>query len=338
MRTSRIVALSLGVGTFFTAQTILMTLSAGQPINVEWNVVQEFLFWFVWAALSPVVLAALERWPLDAKPVYRPILAHVGVAAVLAPLETILAFGLHFVFVRPPDPGTWIRRTVPNLVWGVFMGAFFYWVVVGVYTALQYRARSTALEADLTRARLDALRSQLRPHFLFNTLNAISVLTAEDADKARHMVVRLGSLLRRSLDEEHHEVPLHRELAFLNEYLDIQRMRFGDRLSVTLAIDPEVVNARVPVLLLQPIVENAIKHGASDDNGTATIFVRAARDNGSLCLTVEDRGPGPGNAPEGVGLRNTRQRLRTLYGDATLDLRHADGPGARVDIRMPYAV
>jgi signal transduction histidine kinase len=338
MRTSRLVALSLGVGTFFTAQTILMTLSAGQPINVEWNVVQEFLFWFVWAALSPIVLAALKRWPLDAKPIYRPILAHVGVAAVLAPLETILAFGLHFVFVRPPDPGVWIRRTVPNLVWGVFMGAFFYWVVVGVYTALQYRARSTALEADLTRARLDALQSQLRPHFLFNTLNAISVLTAEDADKARHMVVRLGSLLRRSLDEEHHEVPLHRELAFLNEYLDIQRMRFGDRLQVTLAIDPDVVNAKVPVLLLQPIVENAIKHGASDDDGTATIVVRASRDDGRLHVTVEDRGPGPGNAPEGVGLRNTRQRLRTLYGDATMDLRHADGTGARVDIRMPYAI
>ena len=335
MRASRIVALSLGIGTFFTAQTVLMALSTGRPLDVEWSVLQELLFWCVWAALAPVVLAALRRWPLDATPRYRPILAHVLVTAVLAPVETIVAFGIHLAVVRPPDPWQWISFTRPSLVWGVFMGAFFYWIVVGVYTALRLRERSVALEADLTRARLDALQSQLRPHFLFNTLNAISVLTVEDAEKARRMVVRLGSLLRRSLDEEQHEVPLHQELAFLNEYLDIQRMRFGDRLSVTLAIDPDVVNARVPVLLLQPIVENAIKHGASDDDGTTTIIVRAAGDNGRLHLTVQDRGPGPGDSPEGVGLRNTRQRLRALYGEATtLVLRRAEG--ACVDIRMPF--
>jgi signal transduction histidine kinase len=336
MRASRIVALSLGIGTFFTAQTVLMALSTGRPLDVEWSVLQELLFWFVWAALAPIVLAALRRWPLDATPRYRPILAHVLVAAVLAPLETIVAFGIHLAVVRPPDPWQWISYTRPSLVWGVFMGAFFYWVVVGVYTALRLRERSVALEADLTRSRLDALRSQLRPHFLFNTLNAISVLTAEDAEKARRMVVRLGSLLRRSLDEEQHEVPLHQELAFLNEYLDIQRMRFGDRLSVTLTIDPDVVNARVPVLLLQPIVENAIKHGASDDDGTATVVVRAFRTDGRLLLSVQDRGPGPDGTPEGVGLRNTRQRLRALYGDAmTLTLGQAEG--ARVDISIPFA-
>jgi two-component system LytT family sensor kinase len=335
MRASRIVALSLGIGTFFTAQTVLMALSTGRPLDVEWSVLQELLFWCVWAALAPVVLAALRRWPLDATPRYRPILAHVLVAAVLAPFETIVAFGIHLAVVRPPDPWLWISYTRPSLVWGVFMGAFFYWIVVGVYTALQLRERSVALEADLTRARLDALQSQLRPHFLFNTLNAISVLTAEDGEKARRMVVRLGSLLRRSLDEEQHEVPLHQELAFLNEYLDIQRMRFGDRLSVTLTIDPDVVNARVPVLLLQPLVENAIKHGASDDDGTTTIIVRAIREDGQLRLTVQDRGPGPDGAPEGVGLRNTRQRLRALYGDTTaLSLRRAEG--ACVDIRMPF--
>ena len=155
------------------------------------------------------------------------------------------------------------------------------------------------------------------------------------------MVVRLGSLLRRSLDEEHHEVPLHQELSFLNEYLDIQRMRFGDRLSVTVAIEPDTVDARVPTLLLQPLVENAIKHGASDDDGSATIAIRARRDDGRLQITVQDHGPGPNGAPEGVGLRNTRQRLRALYGDATtLSLQRVEGAGvegALVRILMPFA-
>ena len=337
MRASRIVALSLGIGTFFTAQAALMTLSTGRPLNFEWNVLQEYLFWLVWAALAPVMLAALRRWPLDAKPLRRPIVAHLLIAVVLAPLETIAAFGLRLAAVRPADPWSWIAQTRASLVWGVFMGIVLYWIIVGVYTGLRWRERSVALESDLTRARLDALESQLRPHFLFNTLNAIAVLTAIDAEKARHMVVRLGSLLRRSLDEKHHEVPLHRELGFLNEYLDIQRMRFGDRLSVTLDIEPDVVNARVPVLLLQPLVENAIKHGASDDDGTATIVVRAVRERGRLLLSVRDRGPGPDGTPEGIGLRNTRQRLRALYGDATtLDLRRADG--ACVDISVPFAM
>jgi two-component system, LytTR family, sensor kinase len=322
MRASRAVALTLIVGTFFTTQVVLGTLSTGRRINVEWDVLQELLFWVVWAALSPLVLAALARWPLDTKP-----LSHVALSALLAPIQTTIAFGLHLVAARPADPWAWIARTRPSLVWAVFMGVFFYWIVAGVYTGWRLRE-------SLTRAKLDVLTSQLRPHFLFNTLNAISVLTVEDAEKARRMVLRLGSLLRRSLDEEQHEVPLRQELAFLNEYLDIQRMRFGEHLSVTQSIDPAAFDARVPVLLLQPLVENAIKHGASP------IAIRAMRHDGQLLLTVEDRGPGPGDAPEGIGLHNTRERLRTLYGNATtLRLRRADGPtGACVDISMPFSV
>jgi two-component system, LytTR family, sensor kinase len=294
--------------------------------------VQEYVYWIVWAFLSPLVVWAFKRWPLDAKPWYRPFGVHVLVNAVVIPVQTIAAFGLP-VLVRRSG-----QLNVPSMVWGLTTGVFFYWLSAGVYTAFRYRERNAALEVDLTRAQLDALRSQLRPHFLFNTLNAISVLTVADADKARRMLLRLGSLLRRSLDEEQHEVSLSQELAFLNEYLDIQRVRFGDRLTVTMAIDPAASQARVPVLVLQPLVENAIKHGASDDDGTTMIIVRAERVDGRLHLTVEDRGPGPVGSAEGVGLRNTRARLRTLYGDASLRLRHADGAaGACVDINIPYS-
>jgi two-component system LytT family sensor kinase len=227
-----------------------------------------------------------------------------------------------------------------------------------VYTALHFRrlyaaervsaaelaGRSARLEAELTRAHLDALRSQLRPHFLFNTLNAIAVLTADDAEKARRMILRLGSLLRRSLDEEHHEVSLEEELRFLDEYLDIQRARFGDRLSVTSAIDPSVATARVPVLLLQPLIENALEHGAPEDGGTTVITLSIARAGDTVRVTIEDSGPGPPDVRDrrdGVGLRNTRERLRQLYGDrAVLTLgRRSEYPrgGGCVEVVLPFS-
>jgi sensor histidine kinase YesM len=157
------------------------------------------------------------------------------------------------------------------------------------------------------------------------------------------MLLRLGSLLRRSLDEEQHEVALREEIAFLDEYLDIQRVRFGDRLQVTLNIDPAVLDARVPVLLLQPLVENAIQHAASDKGSTTRIALRVTRTNGMLHMSLQDNGPGPGDLSvvrEGIGLRNTRERLRRLYGNqATLVLRALAEPdgqaGACVDIRIP---
>jgi two-component system, LytTR family, sensor kinase len=156
------------------------------------------------------------------------------------------------------------------------------------------------------------------------------------------MLLRLSTLLRRSLDEEAHEVPLRQELAFVNDYLDIQRGRFGDQLAVDLAVDPTVLDACVPVFLLQPFLENAIEHGRSDD-GRTTIALRAGREHDMLHVTLEDDGPGVGSARvrEGIGLRNTRARLHHLYGPgATVELRAAQGnaraSGACVEIRIPF--
>jgi signal transduction histidine kinase len=364
VRAFRIIALSLVVGIFFTMQTMFMALASGRRLDVEWDVFQELLFWVLWALLAPLVVAAARRWPLDARPLYPSLTVHIFASAALAPVQTIVAFGLHLAAlvatgrVAAHDAVPWMRHTSTALVWGVFMGVFFYWIVVGVYTALHFRrlyaaervsavelaGRSAKLEAELTRAHLDALRSQLRPHFLFNTLNAISVLTADDAAKARGMILRLGSLLRRSLDEEEHEVSLQEELRFLDEYLDIQRVRFGDRLSVTSAIDPSVMTARVPVLLLQPLVENALEHGAPEDGGTTSIALSIARMGDTVRVTIEDSGPGPPDVPDrrdGIGLRNTRERLRQLYGDrAVLTLRRRPGHpggGGCVDIVLPFS-
>jgi two-component system, LytTR family, sensor kinase len=358
MRTSRVVALALLVGTFFVAQEALTDLALGNPLRVGNDIEVVLRFWVVWALLTPFVLMAVRRWPLDAKPLYIPIVAHVCVAAALASLHTFIALSTAVV-------GTMPFRAVPRhivtsaaFIWGVFTSAVFYAVVVMVYAAVRFRTMyaaervsaaelgqlRAALEAELTRAKLDSLQSQLRPHFLFNTLNAISVLVTEDADKARQMLLHLSTLLRRSLDEQAHEVSLRQELAFVDDYLEIQRGRFGDHLVVRIGVDPAVLDARCPVFLLQPLLENAIEHGKADDNRT-TIALCAAREADQLRVTLEDDGPGVGDGAmvrEGIGLRNTRARLQHLYGGAaSVQLRSAGASaepgGTRVEIRIPFS-
>ena len=333
LRTSRVVALALVVGAFFTAEEIFMSLAEGHSGQIGEDVVNGVEFWVVWALLTPVVLFALRRWPLDARPLSRPLVSHAVVAVVLASVHNVL-------LIIPLDSASPVA-----FVWGVFTGVVFYAVIVMVYTALRYRGlfvaeqlSAAALEAELTQTKLDTLRSQLRPHFLFNTLNAISVFMTEDAGRAQQMLFRLSSLLRRSLDEEAHEVPLRQELAYVNDYLDIQRGRFGDRLVVRVAVDDNVREARVPVFLLQPLLENAIEHGKSDDR-TTTITLTAARESDMLRIVLADDGPGIAERPalrQGIGLGNTRARLHHLYGPrATLELGPADTHGARVEIRIP---
>src|SRR5256885_2663321 len=273
MRTSRVVALALLVGMFFVAQEALTELASGNPVRLLSDIEVVLRFWVVWALLTPFVLKALRRWPLDAKPMYVPIVTHVSVAAVLASVHSVITLSLYPV-ARGLFGTVSVREALRQnanpvaFTWGVFTGAFFYAVALMVYTAVRFRTKSTALEAELTQSKLDMLRSQLRPHFLFNTLNAISVFMTEDADKARQMLLHLSALLRRSLDEEAHEASLRQELAFVDDYLEIQRGRFGDQLLVRIDVDPAVLGARFPVFLLQPLLENAMEHGKADDNHT----------------------------------------------------------------------
>jgi len=343
MRTSRVIALALLVGTFFVAQEALTDLALGRPLRVASDIEVVLRFWGVWALLTPFVLKAVRRWPLDAKPTYVPIIAHLSAVAVLASVHSIIALSLGLVGRVPVREMPRHIVTSPAFVWGVFTSAVFYAVVVMVYTAVRFRTMSAGLEAELTRSKLEALRSQLRPHFLFNTLNAISVFMTEDADKARDLLLRLSTLLRRSLDEEAHEVPLRQELAFVDDYLEIQRGRFGDQLSVRIGVDPTVLDVQFPVFLLQPLLENAIEHGKDDDNRT-TIALSAGREGDQLRVTLEDEGPGVGDGMvhEGIGLRNTRARLHHLYGAAaSIQLRRASGTtdsrGTCVEIRIPFA-
>lgn len=352
-RSSRVVLVALAVGAFFTAQEVLMDVAGRRGDRAGQDVINGFEFWIVWAFLAPIGLAALRRWPLHARARRGALLAHGSIALSLAVLHNFVTLAIN-AFARAVQNGMSVGAAVSQsasavaFVWGVFTGVVFYSVVVMVYTALELRRMyvaeqlgAAALKAELTQSKLESLRAQLRPHFLFNTLNAISVFVTEDATKAQEMILRLSTLLRRSLDEGANEVPLQQELGFVNDYLDIQRGRFGDRLVVRLDVDPAALTARVPVFLLQPLLENAIEHGKSED-GVTSIAMSARCERDRLHLTLADDGPGVAvSTREGIGLGNTRARLRHLYGSqASVELTASEqrngNPGTRVDITLPF--
>ena len=208
--------------------------------------------------------------------------------------------------------------------------------------ALRLHAETAQLHAQLAAARLGALRAQLNPHFLFNTLHAISSLVERDPRGVRRMIARLSELLRSTLEDTgEHEIPLHQEMAFLDRYLDVMRIRFQGTLEVSVDVDPAVTDAIVPNFILQPIVENAVKHGVGTVEGAGRIGIRARRDGDRTVITVRDNGPGLGDAEsvgdEGIGLRNTRERLQQLYGTAqSVTLKDAEGGGLVAELVLPF--
>lgn len=240
-----------------------------------------------------------------------------------------------------------IGRQVPTATLTVFWK---YWVTIGLYYAYDYyrkfqerKVRAAALEHRLSEARLQALRTQLHPHFLFNTLHTASMLNERDPEAASRVLTRLADLLRATLDEgASHQVPLATELSFVRRYLEIEQVRFGDRLSVEWNVADELLDARVPTLLLQPLVENAVLHGVSRSSGSRRLEIAVRREGGTLVLEVVDDGPG---LPEGwtfdrdagVGLTNTRDRLDALYGEHThLTIAENEAGGVCATVRLPF--
>jgi sensor histidine kinase YesM len=196
------------------------------------------------------------------------------------------------------------------------------------------------LRASLAEARLAALRAQLNPHFLFNTLNAISTLALKgDQSAVTEMLARLSGLLRAALEEHTEEIPLARELEFVDDYVAIEQIRFADRLSVEKTVAPDTLRGLVPTMILQPIIENAIQHGVNAQPGVGHVNLSAERQNGSLVIEVRDSGPGFRNAAphDGIGLANTRARLEQLYGSGyRFEYGSAPAGGASVRITVPF--
>jgi signal transduction histidine kinase len=306
-----------------------------------------------WILVTPLVFWLVRALPLDRPHITRNVVLHLGIAVVASFSVDITDILIRrAVFDVPERLAEFNVLHIITQLWFV-NELIVYFVILAAGFARDYylqkkrrqeeaerlQERATALEQQLTEARLEALRMQLNPHFLFNTLHAVSTLVDRDPNGVRRMITRLSELLRHVLDEEApQEVPLAQELEFLDDYFEIQSIRFQGRLDTEVDVHPSLHDAQVPNLLLQPVVENAIKHGASQVRGVGRIEIRGRREGDDLVLSVTDNGPGLPEAQEdGLGLRNVRARLRELYGDDhTLRLDSADGGGTRAVVKLPY--
>jgi signal transduction histidine kinase len=303
----------------------------------------------VWAVITFITFALSRRYRIDRKPRFIAVLVHTMAGAFLAFAEVVITYT---ALGRGTEP------FVATFLQGYPMNILLYWLLVGVGHGLEYyrfyrqrEAHTAYLAARLAQTELEMLKSQLHPHFLFNTLHAISALMHRDVRAADRMIARLSELLRVSLDYSGtQEVSLHEELAFLEPYVEIERVRLGERLTVDYDIQPTVLDARVPHMLLQPLVENAIRHGIAPRAQPGHIRITARGRRNMLDLEVIDDGPGmpPGRPPNGrlglasatrsgVGLANTRARLEQLYGDQfSFEPRNAPGGGFRVALTIPF--
>ena len=307
--------------------------------------------WSAWGVLALVIIWIDRRLPVEKDAIVRRFLWHVPLSLVFTVAYTYFNYLNLIVLDVPRDPSL-LAGGVLAASWRVIHrnGTFFYWVIVGTYIAVDYQnhlknrvIKTAELERLLSDARLNVLRTQLQPHFLFNALNTVSALVEDDPKTARLMIERLGDLLRLSLDHvDRQEIRLDQELAFVDKYLQLQAMRFEDRLDVSMNVDPAVSEALVPPFILQPLVENAVRHGAAR-SAHGTISVDAWRSNGAVRLAVRDNGPGlpagwAQEPREGIGIANTRERLRHLYGDAnqTMEITAEPAGGVRVDLSIPF--
>src|SRR5438309_3083797 len=313
------------------------------------NLVQFYL----WAILSPLIFRFSRRFPIELRPLnLRNLFLHFPALVSFAGIHQIIHLAVLW-FITPR-----LRRQFPALIdcYRAYFGFGFYidliiasLIVIAVHALLYYQnfraseLAQSSLKSQLAQAQLRALKMQLHPHFLFNTLHSISSLVLEDPPKANSMIARLGDFLRLTLDHADHElVTLKEETEFLRAYLDIEQVRFGDRLKVTFEMEPMTLSAQVPHLILQPLVENAIQHAVAPRTAQSHIDIKAQRLDGLLKLEVKDNGPGIASKSDllelrSVGLNNVRARLNQVYGsDFQFELTNGAEGGLTVTMEIPF--
>ena len=344
----------------FAAHNFLAYLADGRPVAVSTTLWWSVAEWLPWVVLTPVVLGVVRAYRPRRGAFVRATLILAAAGIVVAVAQVLLEYGLdHAAVALSGDPNVTVRVWLahglasPTLDLAYLVPRKFgfsyitYWAVVITALAFEYYrlfverdVQAARLESALLSAQIETLQAQLQPHFLFNTLNAIASLIPEDPAAAEETVESLSELLRASLREGgRHEIRLARELELLELYLSIQATRFHRRLRIRRAYDPALDGAMVPPMLLQPLAENAIRHGIVRRGGGGTVSITTRAATHDLELIVEDDGPGiagSGVATSGIGLSNTRLRLERLYGPrASLDVGNRANGGAFATVRLP---
>jgi signal transduction histidine kinase len=334
------------LGLLSAVQTSIYFMRDGRPVPWPPLVIDRLADWYTCAIFTPLFFWIVRAIPWERSRWWRSLGVQTLVALACVPIKYLMYAGIVAWLI--PDFRSVVvgRMIVGNFVYEFMAFAAMFAVIHAVEfnrRAMENTARAARLEARLAEARLETLTAQLQPHFLFNTLHAISTLMHRDVEAADTMLARLGDLLRRTLDgRDRPEVPLAEELRLLESYLDIARVRFEDRLTLDVSIATETTAALVPRFVLQPLVENALQHGIGSREGSGRVTIRATRTGERLHLSVSDDGPGialQGNGfpREGIGLTNTRERLRERYGgDHSLQLTKGDDGGLLVAVDIPF--
>jgi LytS/YehU family sensor histidine kinase len=343
---------------FMFSQGIIQKILSNDPNPWQHHLTGWLVGCWLWCLCSPAVLWLGRRFPLGQGRPFRTIAIHLPMAVVVTvthlAAEAVVLRSLH---VFPAIMTSFASTFAFLMIIAFHQGLLNYAAILAVQyafgwyqryqerrqEALRLELRSSELERELVKAHLSTLKMQLHPHFLFNTLNTIMVLVRQgNGGAAEEMLAKLSDLLRSVLEDvETQEVPFSRELEYLRLYLSIEQVRFQDRLRVEIAVDPETLDAAVPYMGLQPIVENAIRHGIGRSSTAGCVTISSSGAGGRLEIRVTDDGPGlrPANgaASHGIGISNTRARLRQLYGDqAQLTVENGDAGGVVATMVLPY--
>ena len=324
------------------ARVPLMAVAASHPAPPLLGFLNWLIGCWVWVPFTPVILWLAERYPLDRQTWKRNGLIHLGAAVSTIPIGAPPAYALVTLLDVPSRPPTLLAQAIGE----IFIDLFAYAAILALGHAMTYyrlsaeeRVRRSELEARLLGTRIEALEARLHPHFLFNALNTVSSLVRTgDSKGAVRAVARLGDLLRSLLLDDGQEVPLAQELDFVGRYLELEQARFGDRLSARIDAEPAVLDALVPRLVLQPLVENALRHGIEPSSDPGSVEVRATRRGDMLALEVRDTGARGGSSTPStqIGLANTRARLAQLYGERQELALTTDEGGTVARVLIPF--
>ncbi len=345
-----VLAVATLLGVVSSALAIQFARALGKPsMNWTYLVVLNGTYWYVWACFTPSIVWLSQHFRFERQGLVRAVLIHLPSVALFSLAHIAAMAGVRWwLWTSGHSNSFWIevqRAALQNFDWEMMT----YWAIAGLsHAVLYYResrdraVRSSQLETRLVEAQMAALRQQLQPHFLFNTLHAISALMHRDVEAADRTLMRLSDLLRMTLENVgRQESTLQAELDFLSKYLEIEQTRYADRLVVRFDIEPETLDALVPTLLLQPLVENAIKHGISKKSGPGHIDIRARPDHDKLWIEVRDDGRGLSETAlaalqKGIGVSTTRARLQHQFGADFRFEFHRLEEGVAVVIAVPW--